>query len=401
MFTLIAAAILCSAPPTSDTNEDLKQLTQDHTQFAFSLNSAVENSEESLVFSPFSISTCLSMLYLGARGETESQMQKGLRLDVDRKNIAKAANLLNLSLEPAQGAQGYQLKMANALWVDQDTFLLADFRYAIEKQFRASLNKLNFSAPSEAALSINTWTSQQTQGKIPKLLGPDDINAQTRLVLTNAVYFEGVWKTAFNPKNTQDWPFHPTPDSSSTAKMLHQTASLPYCENELVQMAALPFVGKSHGGGDLAFVLILPKSAENWGVMMDELPKTFNEWLSSLLPQRVELKLPKFTLNTRLSLNAPLKDLGMEDPFDSSANFSGIDGMRDLFLSTAVHEAFFALDENGVTAAAATAAALNMTSAPEKEPPILLIADHPFLFFIVDLKSQEMLFMGKVLRPSS
>ncbi len=396
LFLLLGAwAKLCAGP-----SSDLIQLTEDHTQFAFSLYPSIDVPEESFVFSPFSISSCLSMVYLGARGNTESQMQKALHLDVSRKNIAKTTFSLCEALSPKKNDdRSYRLNIANAVWINQDTFLLADFRYAIEQQFNAKLGKVNFLVPAGAISVINDWTSEKTQGKIPQLLTADDVNEQTRLVMTNAVFFQGIWKNAFDLKATGDWPFHPTPDSSMTVKMMHQTLRSPYYENDLMQMAALPFNGISNGGGNLAFVLLLPKSAENFDATFGELAQKFNSWLSSLSPELVELKLPKFALNTRVDLGEPLQKLGMEDAFDSNANFMGIDGMRDLFLNKVVHQAFFDLDENGVTAAAATAASIGVTGMLDNKPPIQMIADHPFLFFIVDLKSQEMLFMGKIVIP--
>jgi serpin B len=378
------------------------QLADSHAQFAFSLYPTLDSPGANLAFSPYCISTCLSMVYLGARGDTESQMQKTLHWEIDRKNIAKATYLLSQSLLPAKADDtSYRLNIANAVWVDQGTFLLADFCFAIEEQFKARLGKINFAMPSNALSTVNTWVSEQTKGKITDLLTTNDINAQTRLVLTNAVYFQGSWTSPFDPKATQDWPFHPTPDSSVTVKMMHQKLAIPYYENELMQAAAIPFTGVSNGGGTLGFVILLPKSAENFTAMLSELPSKFSDWISSLSSQQVELKLPKFIIDTRLNLGPPLQQLGMEDAFDSNANFVGIDGMRDLFLNQVIHQAFFALDENGVVAAAATAASMNVTSTPVKTPPVQLAADHPFLFFIVDLKSQEMLFMGKVAQPDA
>ncbi len=393
---LLAAA----APLIAGPSEDLNQLTQDHTQFAFSLYPTIDSAQANLVFSPYSIASCLSMVYLGARADTESQMQKALHLEVDRKNVAKTYAALQSSLMPAKkDDRSYQLNIANAVWVDQGAFLLADFRYAIEQQFKAKLGKINFTMAGNAVSTINGWVSEQTQGKIANLLTADDINAQTRLVLTNAVYFQGQWISPFNPNATQDWPFHPTPDTSSTVKMMHQTFLIPYYENELMQAAAVPFVGTSNAGGNLACVFLLPKSADNFDTMVNELEGAFANWISSLSSQRVALQLPKFTLDTRLNLGDPLEKLGMEDAFDTNANFVGIDGMRDLFLNKVIHQAYFTLDENGVTAAAATAAGMSGNAMPENKPPVRLTLDHPFLFFIVDLKSQEMLFMGKVVQP--
>jgi serpin B len=400
--SFVTLFITVSASLFADLSSDLLLLTEGHTKFALSLYPTLEADDDNLVFSPYSIASCLSMVYLGARGETQSQMQSAVHLGVDRKNLAKTACALNQSLLPKNASdKSYKLNIANAIWVDQETFLLTDFRYAIQEQFKAKLGTLNFAIPSNALTAINDWTSQQTQGKIPRLLNAEDINELTRLVLTNAVYFQGTWTSPFNLKLTHDAPFYPTPETSAIAQMMRQTLSAPYYENELVQAVALPFVGESHGAGNLAFLLMLPKSADNFSAMFRELSESFNTCLSSLKPERIDLTLPKFTFSSRYDLNKPLQDLGMEDAFDSDANFTGIDGMRDLFLNRVVHQAFFALDENGVTAAAATAASMNLTSAPPTEPPIPLVADHPFLFFIVDLKSQEMLFMGKMVRPGA
>ncbi len=376
-------------------------LPESHSQFAFSLYSQIET-EDNLVFSPFSIATCLSMVYLGARADTETEMQHALHLDIDRKNIAKTSQELIQSLLPAkENDKSYTLNIANAIWVDPAIFLLTDFRYAVQQQFKANLAKLDFSIPAEAVKTINDWTSEKTEGKIPEILHAEDIDTNTRLVLTNAMYFQGEWSSPFDPKTTQDWPFHPTSEKSITVKMMHQTFSLPYYENDLLQAAALPFAGKSNDGGNIAFVILLPKSAENFSAVATALPTAMCDWMKSLSLQKVEMKLPKFTIDMRLPLNEPLKHLGMEDAFDANANFAGIDGMRDLSLNKVIHQTFFALDENGVTATAATSASLNLTSIPEKKLPVQFIADHPFLFFIIDLKSQEMLFMGKVFQPST
>ena len=393
LFTTVFA--LYSTALFADLNSDVAQLTDNHTEFALSLYPVLDEGHN-LVFSPYSISTCLSMAYLGARGETQTQMQSVLHLDVDRKNLGKTAYALNQALLPGKNNEKpYKLNMANAIWVDQGIFLLTDFRYAIEEQFKAKLGKLNFAMTSNALETINDWVSKQTKGKISNLLQPNDINELTRLVLTNAVYFQGTWLIPFNSKKTHVAPFHPTPESSVDVPMMRQSLSAPYFENELMQAVALPFAGRSSNDSSLAFLLILPKSADNFAPMFHEFSESSAQWLSSLKSEYVDVTLPKFSFSSRFDLNKPLQDLGMEDAFDSNANFTGIDGMRDLLINKIVHQAFFDLDENGVTAAAATAVALNITAMPG-EAPIQIVADHPFLFFIIDLKSHEMLFMGKV-----
>jgi serpin B len=395
----LLSILTLSSPLAADVAADATSLSNSHTQFAFSLYPNIETSDDNLVFSPYSIASCLSMVYVGARGDTETQMESALHLDIDRKAIAKAAFSLSQSMGlKGNEENGYQLNMANAVFVDQGTFLLSDFRYAIVEQFKAKLGILNFSQSANAVKAINNWIASQTQDKIKDLLSANDVNANTKLVLANAVYFQGKWTSPFNAKATQDWPFHPTAETTTTVKMMQQTFSTPYYENELMQALALPFVGTANSGGQLACVILLPKSADNFSIMVQELPDSFKEWVSSLKAQRISLKLPKFSLSSRFDLAEPLKHLGMEDAFDDDANFAGIDGMRNLIVSKVIHEAVFDLDENGVVAAAATTTSMGATGFPS-EPPIAMTVDHPFLFFIVDLKSQEMLFMGKVAQP--
>jgi|ERR1700722_11023917 len=375
-------------------------LTHDHTEFALSLYPTLEKKDQNLIFSPYSIATCLSMVYLGARGDTQSQMASVLHLEVDRKNLGKAAYALHQSLLPKKNDAGsYQLNMANAIWVGKEVFLLTDFRYAVEEQFKSKVSKIDFAMGPNALSTINDWTSKQTQGKIPNLLTAGDISALTRLILTNAVFFQGAWRSSFKPEATDKASFYSTPEESKTVDMMHQTLFAPYYENEMIQAIALPFVGTSNSGSELAFVVVIPKSSDHFSKIPHEFAASHEEWFSSLKTAHIALSLPKLTLSSRFDLSKPLQDLGMEDAFDSNANFTGIDGMRDLFLNKVVHEAFFDLDEKGVTAAAATAAAINATAVLPSEPPINMVVDHPFLFFIIDLKSYEMLFMGKMIDP--
>ncbi|MBI2810759.1 MAG: serpin family protein [Candidatus Melainabacteria bacterium] len=329
-LALAALTLSLANPLSAALADDVTQLSKDHTAFALSLYPTLNASDGNLVFSPYSIATCLSMVYVGARGDTESQMEKALHLEVDRKDLGKASFALSQTLQPQKN--GYKMNIANALWVDQATFLLTNFRSMIEGQFKAKLGVLDFSQTQDAMSTINTWASDQTEGKIKDLLQENDINGQTRLVLTNAVYFQGAWANAFDPKKTANAPFFATPDASTNVPMMQKLLTIPYYENDLMQAAALPFQGNATSGGRLALLILLPKSADNFATMYDELNTSLPNWITSLDTQRVDLKLPKFCLNNRFA-------------------------------------------------------------------PIAMNANHPFLFFIVDLKSQELLFMGKMAQP--
>lgn len=388
-FVFALPLALAAAPVKNDGVQDVPTLVKDTTEFAFSLYPALD--EGNLVFSPYAIATSLSMVYIGARGETETQMNQALHLSLNRKAIGKASYALTQSLLPQINTKNnYQLNIANAVWVDQGVFLLSDFRYAIEQQFKAKLGMINFALTDQSLETINLWISSQTDAKIPHLLDSQDVNAQTRLVLTNAAYLQGTWTSPFNPKMTIDAPFHPASGPSTSVEMMQQTSAFPYYENDMIQAIALPFIG-----GNLAFVVLLPKSPDNFIPMFDDLMHNWSDWLSSMAPKRIALQLPKYMLSSRFDLRKPLEQLGMEDAFDSDANFVGIDGMRDLFLNKVVHEAYLSVDESGVVAAAAAAASTSVKGVPPAATTPMIV-DHPFLFFIVDLKSQAMLFMGKI-----
>ncbi|MES2121769.1 MAG: serpin family protein [Chlamydiota bacterium] len=400
-FLIAICALLPFSSLRADDSEAISQLVKDHTEFALAFYPKLQTSSPNFICSPNSIATTLTMVAIGARGDTETELMRVLRLSTNRKALAKSTFLLSESLFPKKTELGsYDLNIANALWVDRATFLLADFRYAIEQLMKGKLTLLNFAEPGNAVASINAWTQDQTKGKIRELMSADSVNAMTRLVLTSAIYFQGAWRNPFDSKSTEMLPFFHTPDASSNAPMLKQTNLFPYFDNDLVQMAALPFQGASKADGTIAYIMLLPKSAENFDAMLQELPSHFSEWMSALKMQRLDLTMPKFKFSSRFQLNKALQNMGAENAFTTSANFSGIDGMRDLFLSSVFHETLVDLDENGITAAAATAAVINVKSTAPTESPITFNANHPFFFFIVDLKSQEILFLGKYAQVS-
>lgn len=395
LFPLVAHA----AESEENTTSPMQQLVEDHTSFTFSLYPHLTASEANCVFSPFSISNCLSMVYAGARSTTAQEMQQSLSLSFTPQQIAFPAATLNEALLPIN-AKGYELNLANALWLDAKSYLLANYRYIIEKQFGAKLTTISFSAPEQALSTINGWIADQTKGKIQNLLMQNDITPSTRMLLTNAAYFKGTFARPFDPHATHEAPFYTLQDTEENVQMMEQTTPLFYAENELFQSVAFPFVGMSKGKGQMALLVLLPKSAANFGTMAGLMPDAFAEALTHLKVEKVHVQLPKFTLSKRYNLNAALQQMGMHNPFTTQANFSGIDGRLNLYINQIVHETFFALDESGVVAAAATAASMNVTSAPSTKPPEEFIADHPFLFFIVDLKSKEVLFMGKFAEPA-
>ncbi len=401
--TLLIGLIALSTPLLGAGKKDdpkTVKMSKDCAEFGLALYATLNKDKPTnLVFSPYSIFSCLSMVYVGARADTAQEMQQALHLSLKRPELSKTAYLLRKSLvSPAEGS--YTLEMANAMWLDRDTFVLSDFRHAVEDGFQAKVQSLDFVQTEKALSIINEWTSNQTHGKIPKLLEPGDIDSSTRLVLTNALYFKGNWQLPFDAKNTADDSFFVDQDTKIKTAMMQQTAFFAYLENENFQLISLPFMKKDEASSP-ACLILLPKKTSTLTECENLLTATaLQSWIDQLNSERINIKLPKFALDERYGLNNPLKALGMESAFNEKADFSGIDGMHDLYLSKVVHEAFFALDEAGVTAAAATAASINVTAVPSMNAPIPFIVNRPFLFMLVDLKTKLPLFIGKIQDPS-
>ncbi|HSW86013.1 MAG TPA: serpin family protein [Rhabdochlamydiaceae bacterium] len=386
---------------SEEKQDQTKELIKDISEFSFSLFSSVNEPSNNILFSPYSIYSCLSMVYAGTRGETASEMQTALSLNVNQKKLpgasAKLANMLKSKETEAGGS--YEMHLANGLWLDMDTFVLSDFRHIAENEYHAAVQSLDFSKTDLAINTINDWISGQTYGKISKILQEGDVDGSTRVLLTNAVYFKGSWQKPFDPKATKTSPFFSSPEASTDVKMMENTSHFSYFENDSMQMLSLPFKGKTAENSQLACLILLPKSTQMTDLEKALTVSNIEESISQLKSQNVHVQLPKINLKMRMELNPALQALGIKLAFTKDGDFSGIDGMRDLFLSKVIHDTFFSLDEAGVTAAAATAASINATAVLEKNPPIEFIANHPFIFLIADLNYKTVLFMGKFQRP--
>lgn len=377
-----------------------QSIGEDNNQFAFSLYSKLGGVEGNLAFSPYGIFSNLSLLSCGADGETEKEIKSVLHISAKEGPFLKAFQKHLKGLTHST-KNGYELYIANALFPYKEAHLLEPFQSIATRNFAAELEAIDYGQPAQATQTINGWISEKTKGKIPNLLQEGDIDSSTRLVIANAVYFNGKWVYPFQTKATKPDLFHVRNKDPIEIQMLQQTQTFSYFENEVLQGLSLPFVRQSTEQPLLECVLLLPRvdisdienllSAEN-----------LNAWLQSGQATLVDAKVPKFCIRKRIGLNVPLKELGMSLPFSYGADFSKIDGAKDLFLSSVLHETYFSFKENGVTAASATTSQLSLKSVLIPQEKITqFIADHPFLFLIVDTHSKAILFMGRVVNPTA
>lgn len=395
---MLAVLLLASVPAQAD--EPVKvdpALVSGNNAFAFDLHQqlAQKATDKNMFYSPASISTALAMTYAGAGGETAKQMAQALHFTLPPDQLHTQFGKLLAQLNDNQGGKRpYQMAVANRLWGQHGMMLKEPFRNITSQHYGAGLEQLDFVGQTEKSReTINAWVEDQTNKKITNLLPPGSITPDTRLVLTNAIYFKGNWVRQFNPMLTQQADFKVNAEKKVKAKFMYQKDTFKYYEDPNVQVLEMPYKG-----GDLAFLVVLPKQVGGLAEVEAKLNAAkFAEYVKGLRDQRLHVNLPKFTMTAEYGLNGPMSNLGMKDAFTSAADFSGIADVK-LKISQIVHKAFVAVDETGTEAAAATGIVVEAT-AVQMLPTFR--ADHPFLFFIRDVRSGNILFVGRVVEPTT
>jgi serpin B len=397
---VVPQAILAAQTSPSAT-ADQAAVVEGNNAFAIALYGQLRSQNGNLFFSPESISTALAMAYAGARGDTAAEMAKAMHftLPPERLHPAMGALLSNLNAPH----DGYRLRVADALWAQRDYAFRDDFLKLTKKDYGAGFNPVDFKgAPEAARLTINQWVERKTENKIKDLIQPGVLDPMTRMVLTNAIYFKGDWQTPFEKSWTENDDFHLSPARNVKAPLMHLTEGFDYFDGGRFQALAIPY--KS---GDLSMIVFLPKEIGGLPALEESMTAAhMKQWLDQLKwVHEVILTLPKFTMTRQFGLAGTLDAMGMQRAFDANAaDFSGMTGNRELFISAVIHKAYIDVDEKGTEAAAATAVVMEKAMAMpprfQPPPPIVFRADHPFVFLIRDNRSGGILFMGRVTDPT-
>ncbi|XP_068199911.1 leukocyte elastase inhibitor-like isoform X2 [Antennarius striatus] len=377
-------------------------LSKANTSFALALLKKLGSSDNSknVFYSPFSISSALAMVMLGARGSTETQMSeclKTLDLKADvHDGFGKLLTVLNKENAP------YTLSVANRLYGEKTYDFIKDFLGHTNKHYKAELEPVDFISSFEVArLNINKWVESQTNGKIQDLLAEGVVDTLTRLVLVNAIYFKGNWSKKFKENSTHDAPFRINKTETKTVKMMCQKSKFPFSWIPEIKckIIELPYVGK-----ELSMLIFLPDDTMDAGMGLEKLEElltydTFMDWThpDKMSEEEVQLGLPRFKMEEKYDLKDVLISMGMVNAFDMNlSDFSGMSATEDLVLSKVVHKAFLEVNEEGTEAAAATAAVIMLRCAMLTTS---FVADHPFLFFIRHNASMSILFAGRYCSP--
>jgi serpin B len=381
--------------------EDQKTAAAENAAFALDLYGRLRATDDNLFFSPYSVSSALAMTYAGARGETARQMAEVMHLTLPTERLHPALAAIDSTVKSAGNTSDGQLHIASALWGQKGEGFLKEFLDLTAKHYGAGLRELDFIHATEAArATINTWVAEQTAQHIPELLQKDDLAADARLVLTNAIYFKAAWANPFEERRTKKGVFKLLDGKSVEAQLMEQGGQFQLAQLEDCSVLALPYKGKQ-----LAMLIVLPKKDDGLPAIEKALTaRTLDEWISKLKGETVHMQVPRFTTELRTDLGAALKSMGMPNAFTFNdtpqcADFSGMNGRHDLYISKVIHQARIGVNEQGTEAAAATAVSMAFGSA--KPPtPVPFFADHPFLYVIRENQTGTILFIGRLMNPT-
>ncbi len=398
-----AGSVLQSDKPrntsaSADKADQLK-LVDGNTAFAFDLYQLIRNTDGNFFYSPYSISQALSMTYAGARGDTEKQMADTLHFILPQERGHPAFNSLDLELagrgQNARGKddKGFRLHIVNAIWGQKDYKFLPEFLDLLAENYGSGLRVLDFIKETEPSrITINKWVSDQTEERIKDLIPQGAINELTRLVLTNAIYFNAAWQYPFDKQATANGDFYLPGGSKITVPMMRKTASFGYAEGNGYRAIELPYDGR-----ELSMIILLPEQGrfDSFEALLSS--QKAGNIIQEIKYRQVALSMPKFKYDSSFGLKKALSSLGMAAAFTPDADFSGMNGKRDLWVQDVLHKAFVSVDEDGTEAAAATAVIMGTTSMPAD--PIEVKIDRPFIFLIRDVETGTVLFIGRVLNP--
>ena len=381
---------------------DLAELVAGNSAFAFDLYQQLRQDDEGNIFySPFSISIALAMTYAGARNETERQMAETLHFTLPQGQLHPAFNALDLELasrgetDPVTESEGFKLNIVNRPWGQIGYAFLQEFLDVLAENYGAGMSLLDFGAYEEARIIINEWVAEQTEDRIEDLIPPGAISDDTRLVLTNAIYFKAAWQKEFDEALTTEGSFNLLDGAQVAVEMMSQVETFRYASGDGYQAVEL-----SYQGGELSMIILLPDAGrfDEFDASLDR--ERVDAVVQALEHRDLDLTMPKFTFEWDTSLRATLSTMGMPIAF-GDADFSGMTGTRALAITDVIHKAFVAVDEEGTEAAAATAVIIGEGAAPEPEEPLIVTIDRPFVFLIRDIPTGTVLFAGRVLDPTS
>jgi len=392
MRTISFVALLSLLFPYIVKSQDI-DVVKDNTKFAFDFYSKVSERETgNIFFSPISLSSAMSMTFAGSSDETKNQISKVFHFESnDKKYHQKQGKIIK---RYSSNADSIKLSLVNTLWAEKTYQFKKDYNKLIQKSYSATIHQVDFVGKAEESrIQINNDISKLTFDKIKELLPSGSINSLTRLVLTNAIYFKGNWKTKFDKKKTFDGNFYITHQNKINCKMMGVKSRFNYYEGSKIQAIEMPYKG-----GNFSMVIILPSA----GITLADYTKEFTystieDILKRMTSEDINVSIPKFKISTGYQLKPLLSEMGMPLAFTDYATFSNMTSKNDLKISDVFHKAYIEVNEEGTEAAAATAVVIAVKSIGNDK---YFVANRPFIFMIRDRVTGTILFMGRIVDPT-
>jgi len=382
-----------NAAPLSSENE-LSVLAESNNKFAFSIfDKLYKNENANIFFSPYSISEALAIVYAGAKGDTKTEIASVFNFDsTDDVKLHENFNALDLHLNSDD--ENYILNLSNAIWIQKNYPVLDSYLDTIKVNYGANIKALDFiNKTEESRITINEWVEEQTNKRIKDILSKGSINQSTPIVITNTVYFKGEWSQAFQKSYTNNSIF--TAEDGSTKQipfMNKYDGHYKYLKESYYQAIELPYKG-----GKSSMLIILPNENEFTNTV-DNIENIYNN-MASMSDTNLILKMPKFEFSTpKYDIKQYLETLGMLTPFSEGADFTNMSSDKSLFIDSIAHKAFIKVDENGTEATAATVVVDGNISAVDITTTFNV--NRPFMIFIKDNVSKQILFMGLIKEPN-
>lgn len=384
-----------------------------NTKFGIDLFRTITTGTDNLLLSPYSVGVALAMTYAGARGTTRSQMRATLHYPFPEQRLHRAFRTIHDRLLPDDqagatptptptptsttetAAPDYNIPLrvydANRVWGQQGFPWRDAYLSLLDRCYEAGFESIDFDSPTASRRRINDWVAQVTRGEVPTLLPDGAITPDTRLVLTNALYFQALWQYQFPPSKTEPRRFTSLDGTATELPMMRLHEGLPYAAVDGHQLVELPYRRGSFG-----MVIILPPEGEYRAFERSLTADRLWRWMAQLEERVGRVRLPRFAFDTSEQLKSVLGGLGMSTAFGPEADFSGMTSTETngLAIKDVYHETSIAVDEKGTTATAASGVVMLVSRTVGDE--FEMTVDRPFSFVIRERGTGTVLFMGRV-----
>ncbi|XP_064479488.1 intracellular coagulation inhibitor 1-like [Ornithodoros turicata] len=371
----------------AETEGSSSKVAKASNAFGFSLFQSVQRSEDNLLFSPWSLSTVLSMVYLGARNKTAAQLAQALQLN---HFFGDEDGVFNAYRDEAELLRGNNVQddfLSSTITLTRSGDKIArSYLSNLEKYFSSGVFHVDFSEGDKVLRLVNSQVSKFTKGKIPQMLhkSPDPL---TTLLLLNSVYFKGVWEKSFN--DTAPAVFYGA-KNETTVDMMHLKSDFNFAYDRASGSYVLQI---PYSGSQISFIIVLPAKNERNLERLQLSAEFLDTMCERLEPRSFELSLPRFAVQSQMDLKGALKTMGVKSLFSAAeADLTGMSKDGGLFVEDVHHRASMEVNEHGTEATASTAAVIVSRIGTPR-----LAIDRPFFFAIRHMPTGLNLFMGRVL----